>query len=78
MGRAFAHQQHGLYHYSFVKTLTNLTDLSCPEDGGTIVIAGTHKIDPTVDPQEVIKAALADPGRPLVHHVVAPAGSTTM
>ena len=27
MGRAFDHTDKGLYHYSFVKTLTNLSDL---------------------------------------------------
>ena len=35
--------ENGLLHSSFVKTLTNLTDLG-PEDGGTVVIAGSHKI----------------------------------
>ena len=37
------HTKHGLFHSSFVKILTNLTDLG-PEDGGTVVIAGSHKI----------------------------------
>jgi hypothetical protein len=73
MGRAFEHTDKGLYHYSFVKTLTNLSDLG-PEDGGTLCIAGSHKIDPTVDPQDIINAAYEDPS--LIHHVVAPAGST--
>ena len=38
-GKAYRHLQKGLYHYSFVKTLTNLSDLG-PDDGGTIVIPG--------------------------------------
>ena len=38
------------------------------------MIAGSHKIDPTVDTAEIIEAAIADPS--LIHHVVAPAGST--
>lgn len=74
LGRATPHLQHGLYHYSFVKTLTNLSDLSTPDDGGTLVIAGSHKIDPGVDPAHIIEAARADPT--LVHQVMAPAGST--
>ena len=32
VGRAFTHVDKGLYHYGFVKTLTNLSDLG-PEDG---------------------------------------------
>lgn len=44
------------------------------QDGGTLCIAGSHKIDPVVDPQDIIKAAYEDPT--LLHHVVAPAGST--
>lgn len=44
------------------------------QDGGTLCVAGSHKIDPTVDPQDIIKAAYEDPT--LLHHVVAPAGST--
>ena len=40
MGKAFEHTDEGLFHYSFVKTLTNLTDLG-PDDGGTVVIAGS-------------------------------------
>jgi hypothetical protein len=72
MGRAFEHTDKGLFHYSFVKTLTNLTDLG-PDDGGTVVIAGSHKIDSTVDPSEIIEAAMENPS--LIHHVVAPAGS---
>ena len=32
MGKAFEHTDQGLYHYSFVKALTNLTELG-PDDG---------------------------------------------
>ena len=39
-----------------------------------MVIAGSHKIDPAVDPKHIIAAAQADPS--LIHQVIAPAGST--
>ena len=64
----------GLYHFSFVKALTNLTDLG-PDDGGTTVIAGTHKI-PAEREQAIIDAAMAEPG--LIRQVEAPAGSTLL
>jgi hypothetical protein len=38
-GKAYQHEDKGLYHYTFVKTLTNLSDLG-PGDGGTVVIPG--------------------------------------
>ena len=57
----------------FVKTLTNLSDLG-PEDGGTVVIAGSHKMKCPRD--EVVACAYEDPS--LIHHVVAPAGSTLL
>ena len=67
------HTQNGLFHCNFVKTLTNLTDLE-PDDGGTVVVAGSHKTDaPT---EAVVAAAYAD--RSLIHQVVAPAGSTLL
>ena len=66
----------GLYHYPFVKTLTNLTDLG-PDDGGTTVIAGSHKFDDEAV-ADAIALAKADPTHPLVHAVVAPAGSTLL
>ncbi|MGW3954476.1 phytanoyl-CoA dioxygenase family protein [Streptomyces sp. NPDC004752] len=65
----------GLYHFPFVVALTNLTDLG-PDDGGTSVIAGTHKIPGEVDLQPLIDAAEVDPS--LIHHVEAPAGSTLL
>ena len=61
----------GLYHCTFVKTLTNLRDLG-PEDGGTAVIAGSHKLNCRED--DMVGAAYEDPA--LVHQVAAPAGST--
>lgn len=66
--------ENGLYHCPFVKTLTNLTDLG-PDDGGTVVIAGSHKLL-GVDSKVVIRAAEENPS--LIHQVVAPAGSTLL
>jgi hypothetical protein len=65
--------ENGLYHCNFVKTLTNLTELG-PDDGGTVVIAGSHKVQ--CDQQEIIACACEDPS--LIHQVVAPAGSTLL
>ncbi|MCB0091530.1 MAG: phytanoyl-CoA dioxygenase family protein [Caldilineaceae bacterium] len=65
--------QNGLYHCNFVKTLTNLTELG-PDDGGTVVIAGSHKVACSQD--EIIGCAYADPS--LIHQVIAPAGSTLL
>lgn len=73
MDVGMGYTKHGLFHGTFVKTLTNLTDLG-PEDGGTVCIAGSHKID--IDAQAIIAAALADPR--MIHQVVAPAGSTLL
>jgi hypothetical protein len=69
----FCHTEHGLFHCAFVKTLTNLTDLG-PDDGGTVVIAGSHKI--AAAEEQVVEAAYADPS--LIHRVIAPAGSTLL
>lgn len=68
-----SHTRNGLFHCSFVKTLTNLTDLG-PDDGGTVVIAGSHKLD--LPQEQLIACACAD--RSLIHQVVAPAGSTLL
>lgn len=68
-----SHYHGGLYHCNFVKTLTNLTDLG-PDDGGTVVIAGSHKIN--ADVNDIIKLAYED--RSLIHQVIAPAGSTLL
>jgi len=68
-----SHTKNGLYHCNFVKTLTNLTDLG-PDDGGTVVIAGSHKLD-MPDPDLF---ACAYGNRSLIHQVIAPAGSTLL
>ena len=67
------HTENGLFHCNFVKVLTNLTDLG-PDDGGTTVIAGSHKM--TLPTGEVIEAAYEDPS--LIHSVTAPAGSSLL
>ncbi len=63
----------GLFHSNFVKTLTNLTELG-PDDGGTVVIAGSHKI--ALPWEDIVEVAYQD--RSLIHQVVAPAGSTVL
>lgn len=63
----------GLYHFPFVKALTNLTDWG-PDDGAPSVIPGSHKLPDDLDKQAIGDAALLDPA--LVHQVQAPAGST--
>lgn len=65
--------ENGLYHCTFVKTLTNLTELG-PDDGGTVVIAGSHKI--RCKREDIIACAYED--RSLIHQVIAPAGSTLL
>jgi ectoine hydroxylase-related dioxygenase (phytanoyl-CoA dioxygenase family) len=71
---AFATHDHaGLFHCNFVKTLTALTDIG-PEDGGTTVIAGSHKID--LPDEQLIKLAYEEPS--LIHQFEAPAGSTLL
>ncbi len=71
----YSHTANGLYHFSFVKTLTNLTDLG-PDDGGTTVIPGTHKVPTDVDQSAIIAAAMDDPR--LIYQLEAPAGSTLL
>jgi hypothetical protein len=63
----------GLFHSNFVKTLTNLTELE-PDDGGTVVIAGSHKI--SLPWEDIVEVAYQD--RSLIHQIVAPAGSTVL
>ncbi len=65
--------KNGLFHCNFVKTLTNLTPLG-PDDGGTVVIAGSHKIAAPIE--QIIACAYEDPA--LIHQVIAPAGSTLL
>ena len=67
------HTENGLFHCNFVKTLTTLVDLG-PEDGGTVAVAGSHKI--AAPQQDIIAAAQADPS--LIHQFIAPAGSTLL
>lgn len=67
------HTENGLFHCNFVKTLTNLTELG-PDDGGTVVVAGSHKMD--CPAEHIIACAYEDPS--LIHQVVAPAGSTLL
>ena len=63
----------GLFHSNFVKTLTNLTELG-PDDGGTVVIAGSHKI--ALPMEDIVACAYED--RSLIHQIVAPASSTVL
>lgn len=68
-----SHVEQGLYHCNFVKTLTTLVDLG-PDDGGTVVIAGSHKL--ATDRDAIYKLAYED--RSLIHQFIAPAGSTLL
>lgn len=63
----------GLFHTCMLRTMTNLTDVG-PDDGGTIFVAGSHKLD--VPLEQVVGCAEADPS--LVHQVTAPAGATVV
>lgn len=64
----------GLYHFPFVKTLTLLTDVG-PDDGGTVVVPGSHRLTDDALPDAL--AVLAEHPE-LAHQVVAPAGSTLL
>ena len=75
INQAYYHYGQGLYHFSFVKALTNLTDLG-PDDGGTTVIAGTHKIPDDISQDTIAATAMAD--QSMIHQVEAPAGSTLL
>ena len=68
---AITYYDKGLLHCEFVKAITNLTDLG-PDDGGTCVIAGSHKS--SCPEEDIVKAAREDPS--LIHRFIAPAGST--
>jgi Phytanoyl-CoA dioxygenase (PhyH) len=61
------------FHCLFVKTLAYLTDVG-PDDGGTAVIPGSHKM--TWPEEAMIKAATADPR--LVHQITARAGDVLL
>lgn len=67
------HVAHGLTHCTFVKALTTLTDLG-PDDGGTTVVAGSHKI--SAPQKEITDLAYED--RRLIHQFIAPAGSVLL
>ena len=69
----WSYTENGLFHCTVVKALTNLTDLG-PDDGGTTVIAGSHKLD--CAEEDIVAASREDPS--LVHQVIAPAGSTLL
>ncbi len=59
-----------LFHCNFVKTLVNLTDFG-PDDGGTVCIPGTHKIDiPSQQLREIVEHHPE-----MIHQFVAPKGS---
>ncbi len=66
-----SHVKDGLYHCNFVKTLTTLGELG-PDDGGTVVIPGSHRCD--VPEKDLIDLAHAE--RSLIHQMTGPAGST--
>lgn len=68
-----SYQHDDLYHCTFVKALTNLTDMG-PDDGGTTVIAGSHKLN--CNEHDMVAAAYETPE--LIHQVVAPTGSTIL
>jgi hypothetical protein len=75
-----AFTRNGLFHTTMVRAMTNLTDLG-PEDGGTVLIAGSHKIAPTGRDPELVEddgaiIAAAYKNEALIHQFIAPAGST--
>jgi hypothetical protein len=61
------------FHCIFVKTLAYLTDVG-PDDGGTCVIPGSHKM--TWPQAEMIEATMAD--ERLIHQVEAKAGDVLL
>jgi phytanoyl-CoA dioxygenase PhyH len=65
----------GWYRYPMVKALTFLTDVG-PDDGGTAVIPGSHKLRADSDLRYAADSALASPS--LITTVCAPAGSTLL
>jgi hypothetical protein len=67
------YEEGGRLHCLFVKTLAYLTDVG-PEDGGTAVIPGSHRLSWT--DEEIIAAAREDPE--LVYQVEAAAGSVLL
>jgi hypothetical protein len=63
MGRAFEHTDKGLYHYSFVKTLTNLSDLG-PDDGTDFHLLSTLRQKRTATASALLVSIVSD-GRDL-------------
>jgi ectoine hydroxylase-related dioxygenase (phytanoyl-CoA dioxygenase family) len=69
------YEEEGKHHCLFVKTLAYLTDVG-PDDGGTCVIPGSHRI--RWKKEAVIKAAMDDPTENLIHQIEATAGSVLL
>jgi len=67
------YEEQSRFHCLFVKTLAYLTDVG-PDDGGTAVIPGSHKM--SWPQEEMIRAAQAD--KSLMHQVVAKAGDVLL
>lgn len=67
----YVEQDH--FHCIFVKTLAYLTDVG-PDDGGTAVIPGSHKM--TWPQEAMIDAAMAD--ERLIHQITAKAGDVLL
>ncbi len=63
----------GVYYCNFVKALTYLSDVG-PEDGGTVIIAGSHKLSLPF----AVMVELAKEMPSLVHKVVARSGDTLL
>ncbi len=67
---AGCHYKNNLFHCNFVKTLVALTDFG-PDNGGTICLPGSHKLD---TPQDQLKD-FANKNAHLRHQFIAPKGS---
>jgi len=67
-------EQDGRFHCLFVKTLAYLTDVG-PEDGGTAVIPGSHRL--SFGQAEIVAAAQADPPA-LIRQIEARAGAVLL
>lgn len=69
------YEEEGKFHCLFVKTLAYLTDVG-PNDGGTCVIPGSHRI--TWKKDTMVQAAMEDPTEKLIHQIEASAGSVLL
>jgi hypothetical protein len=65
--------EEGHFHCLFVKTLAYLTEIG-PDDGGTAVIPGSHKV--TWPEAAIVEAAMAD--ERLIHQITAKAGDVLL